>query len=49
MGWDVAGTVLEKERSLALPTRTGLNSSGVVRAGLYYVPGSLKAWLVAEA
>jgi (S)-2-hydroxyglutarate dehydrogenase len=43
LGLDVAVTVLEKERSLALH-QTGRNS-GVVHAGLYYVPGSLKARL----
>jgi len=43
MGMDVAVTVLEKERSLALH-QTGRNS-GVVHAGLYYTPGSLKARL----
>jgi L-2-hydroxyglutarate oxidase len=40
---DVAVTVLEKEPKLALH-QTGRNS-GVVHAGLYYVPGSLKARL----
>jgi (S)-2-hydroxyglutarate dehydrogenase len=40
---EVAVTVLEKERSLALH-QTGRNS-GVVHAGLYYTPGSLKARL----
>jgi (S)-2-hydroxyglutarate dehydrogenase len=40
---DVAVTVLEKEPELALH-QTGRNS-GVVHAGLYYVPGSLKARL----
>jgi L-2-hydroxyglutarate oxidase LhgO len=39
-------TVLEKERRLALH-QTGRNS-GVVHAGLYYQPGSLKARLCAE-
>jgi L-2-hydroxyglutarate oxidase LhgO len=39
-------TVLEKERRLALH-QTGRNS-GVVHAGLYYVPGSLKAQLCAQ-
>ena len=43
MGLDVAVTVLEKEPDLALH-QTGRNS-GVVHAGLYYVPGSLKARL----
>jgi L-2-hydroxyglutarate oxidase LhgO len=43
MGLDVAVTVLEKEPALALH-QTGRNS-GVVHAGLYYVPGSLKARL----
>jgi (S)-2-hydroxyglutarate dehydrogenase len=43
MGPDVAVTVLEKEPALALH-QTGRNS-GVVHAGLYYVPGSLKARL----
>ena len=38
-------TVLEKERRLALH-QTGRNS-GVVHAGLYYAPGSLKAQLCA--
>jgi hypothetical protein len=37
MGRDVAGTVLEKVRSLALH-QMGLNS-GVVRAVLYTCPG----------
>ena len=41
MGLDV--TVLEKEPALA-QHQTGRNS-GVVHAGLYYVPGSLKARL----
>jgi L-2-hydroxyglutarate oxidase LhgO len=40
---DVAVTVLEKEAELGLH-QTGRNS-GVVHAGLYYVPGSLKARL----
>jgi (S)-2-hydroxyglutarate dehydrogenase len=40
---DVAVTVLEKEPALGLH-QTGRNS-GVVHAGLYYVPGSLKARL----
>jgi (S)-2-hydroxyglutarate dehydrogenase len=40
---DVAVTVLEKEAQLGLH-QTGRNS-GVVHAGLYYVPGSLKARL----
>jgi L-2-hydroxyglutarate oxidase LhgO len=39
-------TVLEKERRLALH-QTG-NNSGVVHAGLYYAPGSLKARLCAQ-
>ncbi|HEV3463190.1 MAG TPA: L-2-hydroxyglutarate oxidase, partial [Actinomycetota bacterium] len=43
MGRDVAVTVLEKEPDLALH-QTGRNS-GVVHAGLYYTPGSLKARL----
>jgi L-2-hydroxyglutarate oxidase LhgO len=43
MGRDVAVTVLEKEPALARH-QTGRNS-GVVHAGLYYVPGSLKARL----
>jgi L-2-hydroxyglutarate oxidase len=43
MGRDVAVTVLEKEQALALH-QTGRNS-GVVHAGLYYLPGSLKARL----
>src|SRR4029450_5642006 len=43
MGMDVAVTVLEKEPSLARH-QTGRNS-GVVHAGLYYTPGSLKARL----
>ena len=43
MGRDVAVTVLEKEPGLARH-QTGRNS-GVVHAGLYYVPGSLKARL----
>jgi (S)-2-hydroxyglutarate dehydrogenase len=43
MGLDVAVTVLEKEPALALH-QTGRNS-GVVHAGLYYLPGSLKARL----
>jgi (S)-2-hydroxyglutarate dehydrogenase len=43
MGLDVAVTVLEKEPALA-HHQTGRNS-GVVHAGLYYVPGSLKARL----
>ena len=43
MGRDVAVTVLEKEPDLARH-QTGRNS-GVVHAGLYYVPGSLKARL----
>jgi (S)-2-hydroxyglutarate dehydrogenase len=43
MGLDVDVTVLEKEPALALH-QTGRNS-GVVHAGLYYVPGSLKARL----
>jgi (S)-2-hydroxyglutarate dehydrogenase len=43
MGLDVAVTVLEKEPALARH-QTGRNS-GVVHAGLYYVPGSLKARL----
>jgi L-2-hydroxyglutarate oxidase LhgO len=43
LGLDVAVTVLEKEPDLALH-QTGRNS-GVVHAGLYYVPGSLKARL----
>jgi (S)-2-hydroxyglutarate dehydrogenase len=40
---DMAVTVLEKEAALGLH-QTGRNS-GVVHAGLYYVPGSLKARL----
>src|SRR5215218_4528220 len=40
---DVAVTVLEKEPDLAMH-QTGRNS-GVVHAGLYYTPGSLKARL----
>jgi (S)-2-hydroxyglutarate dehydrogenase len=40
---DLAVTVLEKEAELGLH-QTGRNS-GVVHAGLYYVPGSLKARL----
>jgi (S)-2-hydroxyglutarate dehydrogenase len=43
LGRDVAVTVLEKERALGLH-QTGRNS-GVVHAGLYYLPGSLKARL----
>jgi L-2-hydroxyglutarate oxidase LhgO len=43
MGRDVAVTVLEKEPALA-QHQTGRNS-GVVHAGLYYTPGSLKARL----
>jgi L-2-hydroxyglutarate oxidase LhgO len=43
MGRDVAVTVLEKEPELARH-QTGRNS-GVVHAGLYYTPGSLKARL----
>ena len=43
MGRDLAVTVLEKEPALA-QHQTGRNS-GVVHAGLYYVPGSLKARL----
>ena len=43
MGLDVDVTVLEKEPALARH-QTGRNS-GVVHAGLYYVPGSLKARL----
>jgi (S)-2-hydroxyglutarate dehydrogenase len=43
MGRDVAVTVLEKEPELAMH-QTGRNS-GVVHAGLYYTPGSLKARL----
>jgi L-2-hydroxyglutarate oxidase len=43
MGRDVAVTVLEKEPGLARH-QTGRNS-GVVHAGLYYTPGSLKARL----
>ena len=43
MGRDVAVTVLEKEPDLARH-QTGRNS-GVVHAGLYYTPGSLKARL----
>jgi (S)-2-hydroxyglutarate dehydrogenase len=43
MGRDVTVTVLEKEPALA-QHQTGRNS-GVVHAGLYYVPGSLKARL----
>jgi L-2-hydroxyglutarate oxidase len=43
MGRDVAVTVLEKEPDLAMH-QTGRNS-GVVHAGLYYTPGSLKARL----
>ena len=43
MGRDVAVTVLEKEPALARH-QTGRNS-GVVHAGLYYAPGSLKAGL----
>jgi (S)-2-hydroxyglutarate dehydrogenase len=43
MGLDVAVTVLEKEPALA-QHQTGRNS-GVVHAGLYYAPGSLKARL----
>ena len=40
---DAAVTVFEKERELALH-QTGRNS-GVVHAGIYYAPGSLKARL----
>jgi L-2-hydroxyglutarate oxidase LhgO len=43
LGRDVAVTVLEKEPDLAMH-QTGRNS-GVVHAGLYYPPGSLKARL----
>jgi (S)-2-hydroxyglutarate dehydrogenase len=43
LGRDVAVTVLEKEPDLATH-QTGRNS-GVVHAGLYYTPGSLKARL----
>jgi len=43
LGRDVAVTVLEKEPELARH-QTGRNS-GVVHAGLYYIPGSLKARL----
>jgi len=43
LGLDVAVTVLEKEPALAMH-QTGRNS-GVVHAGLYYLPGSLKARL----
>jgi len=43
LGRDVAVTVLEKEPELARH-QTGRNS-GVVHAGLYYTPGSLKARL----
>jgi (S)-2-hydroxyglutarate dehydrogenase len=43
MGREVAVTVLEKEPDLAMH-QTGRNS-GVVHAGLYYPPGSLKARL----
>ena len=43
MGLDVAVTVLEKEPALG-QHQTGRNS-GVVHAGLYYLPGSLKARL----
>ena len=43
MGRDLTVTVLEKEPALA-QHQTGRNS-GVVHAGLYYVPGSLKARL----
>jgi L-2-hydroxyglutarate oxidase len=43
LGRDLAVTVLEKEPELARH-QTGRNS-GVVHAGLYYVPGSLKARL----
>jgi L-2-hydroxyglutarate oxidase len=43
MGRDLAVTVLEKEPGLARH-QTGRNS-GVVHAGLYYTPGSLKARL----
>src|SRR5919201_147665 len=43
LGRDVAVTVLEKEPELARH-QTGRNS-GVVHAGLYYPPGSLKARL----
>ena len=43
LGRDVAVTVLEKEPELARH-QTGRNS-GVVHAGLYYAPGSLKARL----
>ena len=43
MGLDAAVTVLEKEPALA-QHQTGRNS-GVVHAGLYYTPGSLKARL----
>lgn len=42
--WKVA--VLEKEQKLALH-QTGHNS-GVVHAGIYYLPGSLKAKLCVE-
>ena len=40
---DAAVTVFEKENDLALH-QTGRNS-GVVHAGIYYAPGSLKAEL----
>jgi (S)-2-hydroxyglutarate dehydrogenase len=43
---DATVTVLEKERDVALH-QTGRNS-GVVHAGIYYVPGSLKARLCRE-
>jgi L-2-hydroxyglutarate oxidase LhgO len=42
----IHSTVLEKERRLAVH-QTG-NNSGVVHAGLYYAPGSLKALLCAK-
>src|SRR6516165_2176797 len=40
---DAAVTVFEKEREIALH-QTG-RSSGVVHAGIYYTPGSMKAQL----